>query len=104
MESENAVGKFRKECEEVSARFGSYPAVYLEYMGDAAWMAAVGELRRRKVPQRVLSLLEGGLLLMLAAEQVRRGKLDALNGMSVAETLPVICEDLVAMNGGEWPG
>jgi hypothetical protein len=93
---EDSASKFRRECEEVTVRFAGYPAVFLEFMGFEFYEQARDALKKKKVSSRVLTLLDGALLMLVAAEQAKCGKLDPLTGMGVAEQLPELTKALVA--------
>lgn len=94
------VSKFRQECQETVEVFADYPWEYLAWMGETAYEAARDEMARRKVPKRIQILIDGALVLMLAAESVRAHHLDPVEGRIVAEALPGVVREIVAVEGG----
>ena len=92
---DDPVARFRKECAEVTVRFAEYPPQYLEWFGFEMYEAVLDALKKKRVSKRVMSLLDGVLLMLVAAEQAKVGKLDPATGYGVAERFPELARELV---------
>jgi hypothetical protein len=93
---EDPAGRFKRECAEVTTRFASYPAEYLEWIGMEAWEVAKDALKKKRVNRRVISMIDSAMIMLVAAAQVRGKGLEDLQGLSVAESLPVLTGDMIA--------
>lgn len=102
MKTENVVSDFRKECAETSARFASFPPQFLEFMGMQGYELVREELQKRRTPRRVMDLLDAALMMLIASEQTKAGKLDDITGMCVAETLGTMTQEMLALSADVW--